>query len=211
MSMRAVAGIKTQATLGAQNARRMQIKRKVEAPSPPGFELLSTRRLHMRGLVNSDASDLLELDRDVRVTRFLLDDEITNMTQALVLIAYINHVYRNHPGLGIWHTRNRRQQFIGYFSLMPLEDSDDVEIGVKLMPSAWGRNYAIEGGRGLCDYAFGSVGLRRLIALCHPENRVIPLLLDKLGFVADGHTTHFGKPALRFALTVEDYAASPLR
>lgn len=181
-----------------------------------GAEVFRTRRLIMRQLVNADLSDLRRLDSDPRVTELLLDRPVRNLRDAWALVGYANTIYRAAPGLGIWHTRDRQNNFIGHFSLMkvdlthdaenhlksfrPPEPTRDVEIGVKLLPSAWGRAYAIEGGRALCDYAFGSLGLTHLVGLCHPENRVVPILLKRLGFVEHGVTVHFGKPAVRLRL-----------
>jgi RimJ/RimL family protein N-acetyltransferase len=155
----------------------------------------------MRQLVNADLSDLRRLDSDPRVTELLLDRPVTTLVEALALVSFANTIYRDFPGLGIWHTRDHQDNFLGHFSLMLVEDTGDVEIGVKLVPSAWGKAYAIEGGRALCDYAFGRLGLTQLVGLCHPENRVVPILLKRLGFVEHGVTVHFGKPAIRLKLT----------
>lgn len=170
----------------------------------------------MRQLINADLAELLKLDSDPRVTEWLLDRPVKNIREAWALVGYVNSIYRTNPGLGIWHTRDRQDNFVGHFSLMPLERSydlenhheslgqskqrRDVEIGVKLLPRAWGRAYAIEGGRALCNYAFGCLGLTQLFGLCHPQNRVVPILLKRLGFVEQGVTVHFGKPALRLKL-----------
>ena len=86
---------------------------------------------------------------------------------------------------------------------MPLESGDAVEIGVRLVPEAWGRWYALEGGRLLCAHAFAKVGLASLAGFFAPANRVIEILLRRLGFLPDGEVEHFGKKAVRYVLTAE--------
>ena len=171
-------------------------------PVPPITRepLLRTRRLVLRALDYVDAPALLRLDRDERVHGLLLDEHVRNLAQAAHLVAWMHQVYRRHPGLGNWHVRDERDRFVGLLSLMPVADGDDVEIGARFMPDSWGRFYALEGGRGLVDYAFGRLGLPRLVGFCHPQNRAPALVLRRLGFEADGETRHFDRPALRFRL-----------
>ncbi len=191
------------------------------APAFSGAELLRTRRLILRELTFSDAPDLRALDSDERVTRYLLDDTVNSNERAYALINHAQQVYQQHDGLGLWHARDMRHRFAGYFSLMPLaceqsgehgagglqDPTFEVEIGVRLRPHAWGRFYATEGGAALRDHAFGTLGLTRLVGICDPANRVVPLILKRIGFSAVGETVHFDKPALRFEHTRERWRA----
>ena len=81
----------------------------------------------------------------------------------------------------------------------------EVEIGTRLLPRAWGRGYALEGGAALCTHAFDTLGLPALLGLCDPANRSVPPLLARLGFIPDGKVEQFGKPALRMRLKRADW------
>jgi RimJ/RimL family protein N-acetyltransferase len=59
---------------------------------------------------------------------------------------------------------------------------DDVELAYRLVRHAWGRGIASEAGAALCDYAFGTAGLPRLVAVTYPDNRGSQRVLAKLGF-----------------------------
>ncbi len=166
---------------------------------------LRTRRLQLRGFGFRHAIDLLQLGREARVTRMLLDNPVDTINDALGLVVWANKLYRERPGLGLWHASARNQQFIGMFSLTPSGDADDVAIGVRLLPGAWGRGYAIEGGVGLCTHAFDTLGLPHLIAQCAPDNRSVPPLLHRLGFVDTGAGAQFGNAARRFRLLRADW------
>lgn len=170
----------------------------------PGAELLRTRRMRLRGLRYADVFDLQRLGRNERVTRTLIDAPVDSMLAACVLIDTANRVYRERPGLGVWRADDERGEFIGFFSLMA-EVGPEVKIGTRLLPRAWGRGYALEGGAALCTHAFDTLQLPALVGLCDPRNRSVPPLLARLGFVADGDTEQFGNRALRFVLRREQW------
>lgn len=168
-------------------------------------EFLRTRRLRLRGLAYRDAMTLLRLGLDTRVGLHLLDAQLDTLVKAVGLVVVANRIYAEHPGLGTWYASDRGGVFVGIFSLMPEPDSDEIGIGTRLLPRAWGRGYALEGGVALCEHAFATLDLPYLIGLCAPDNRSVPPLLGRLGFVADGDASQFGKPALRFVLRRGDW------
>jgi [ribosomal protein S5]-alanine N-acetyltransferase len=173
-------------------------------PDFPGTELLRTRRLRLRGLRYADAFELQALGRDPRATSALLDGPVGNLAEACALVETANRVYRDRPGLGVWRADDA-EGFIGFFSLMAELEPGEVEIGTRLLPRAWGRNYALEGGVALCDHAFGTLQLPALHGLCDPRNRSVPPLLARLGFARDGQVEQRGRPALRFVLHRGDW------
>lgn len=171
----------------------------------PGEELLRTRRLRLRGFCARDLPDLLRLGQEPRVGAWLLDRPLSNLGEVCGFIDWINRFYRERPGLGIWRAGDRRDAFLGFFSLMPEQDTGEISLGSRLLPLAWGRGYALEGGAALCEHAFAILQLPLLIGLCDPRNRSVPPLLARLGFVADGEMLQEGKPALRFVLLREHW------
>lgn len=165
---------------------------------------LETRRIALFELAPEQALDLLRLGLNERIARHILDAPLDKLTEVAGMIEQTRRVYEERPGLGIWYAADRHG-FVGIFSLMPNPDEGLVEIGTRLLPRAWGRGYALEGGIALCEHAFGRLGLPALLGMCMPDNRSVPPLLQRLGFRADGQTTQFGKTALRFRLQREDW------
>ncbi len=141
------------------------------------------------------------------MNRLLLDDRLRTIVDALALIGYVQRLYATRPGLGIWLARDDADRFVGHFSLMPVGDGPEVEIGVRLLPEAWGHHYPVVGGRALLRHAFGGLGLERVLGFCHPDNHAVPVILRRLRFVPQGETTHFGKRALAYELTAARWAA----
>lgn len=178
---------------------------RARAGDHPGELFLETRRMRLTGLRHADLFDLVRLGRDLRVTRALLDAPVGDLHAAAALVEDANRIYRENPGYGLWRAGDRNGRFLGFFSLVCELDPDVVGIGVRLLPSAWGRGYALEGGEALCRHAFETLGLPRIEGLCLPENRTVPPLLARLGFVADGEAEQFGKRALRFSLARGDW------
>lgn len=188
---------------------RTEIDRRRSREDFAGAPLLTTRRLLLRELRQADAPYLVDIDRDPDVTRWLLDERVRNLLQAWKLVADMNALYRRRPGLGLWLAIPHEEKHpVGYFSLMPVTDSEDVELGVRLYRASWGKHYALEAGRALCDHAFERLSLDRLVAFCHPDNRVVPLLLRRLGFDRTEQTTHFGRSAQRLAMTAAKWQAT---
>ena len=162
---------------------------------------LPTRRMRLRCFEFSDAQSLIDLDAHAQVREYLIDDPVDSPTKALLLIEYLHTLYNDGRGLGIWRAGNLDDDFLGFFSLMPVDgDASHVEIGVRLHPEAWGKFYALEGGRALCAYAFDTLKLPRLVGYCDPGNRVIGILLRRLGFHDTGLTTHLSRTAQSFEL-----------
>ena len=66
-------------------------------------------------------------------------------------------------------------------------DFDTWELGYVFHDAYWGRGYAAEACKTLLAEAFGSGKVRRVIAMCNPENAASWRLLERLGMRREGH------------------------
>ena len=66
-----------------------------------------------------------------------------------------------------------------------IDGRDEVEIVYVIGKHYWGRGYALEIGEALLDFAFGTLGLNRVVSLIHPENELSQRVADKLGMVRE--------------------------
>lgn len=153
----------------------------------------------LRPLRPGDVFELQRLGRAPRVSDLLLDAPVDDIASAAALVEASMRIARERPGLGFWRADDDAG-FLGFFSLVAELDPGEVEIGTRLLPRAWGRGYALEGGAALCAHAFDTLGLEALVGMCDPANRSVPPLLARLGFVPDGLARQSGKPALRMLL-----------
>lgn len=97
--------------------------------------------------------------------------------------------------------------FCGWFNLMPMpEDPQRVEIGCRLLPSAWGTGLVLDGGEALLAQAFGPLQREEVWAVCHPEHRSVHAVLATLGFETLGTWPYCGSPASHHRLRAGDWA-----
>jgi RimJ/RimL family protein N-acetyltransferase len=146
---------------------------------------LETDRLVLRRFTEADVDDLLELEGDPEVMRFLTGgkptppDVIQNET-----LPRFRHYYERFGGFGFWAaTEKATGQFLGWFEFRPLEGgcSGEVELGYRLRKSAWGKGYATEGSRALIHKGFTELGVRRVVAQTMAVNVASRRVLEKAG------------------------------
>jgi RimJ/RimL family protein N-acetyltransferase len=65
------------------------------------------------------------------------------------------------------------------------ESPEQAAIGFVFARDAWGQGYATESLRAMVQVA-PNLGLLRVYALCHPENRASQRVLEKCGFGREG-------------------------
>ena len=146
---------------------------------------LETDRLVLRRFTEADVDDLLELEGDPEVMRFLTGgkptprDVIQNGT-----LPRFRHYYERFGGFGFWAaTEKATGQFLGWFEFRPPEGGcpGEVELGYRLRKSAWGKGYATEGSRALIHKGFTELGVRRVVAQTMAVNVASRRVLEKAG------------------------------
>ena len=157
---------------------------------------LETERLVLRRFTPDDLDDLIALDADPAVMRYISGGaEMPPDEQPENVLPYWLAYYERGDAWGFWAAIERSSgAFIGWFHLRPMpgEDPDDEpELGYRLVRSAWGRGLATEGSRALVDKAFTELGARRVHASTMAVNIGSRRVMEKAGlrfvrtFVAD--------------------------
>ena len=146
-----------------------------------------TARLTLRRVRSADLDDLLEVNGDELVTRFLPYPTWTTAADAqawfdrmaaLQAAGSTAQYVIEHRGLA---------RVIGSCLLFRHEPaSGRAEIGYVLGRAHWGQGLMLEAMRGFVDHAFDTLGLRRLEADVNPLNEASVRLLERLGFVREG-------------------------
>jgi len=147
--------------------------------------LLETEHLVLRRFTRDDVDNLVELDSDPEVMRFINGgrptprEEIENE----VLPAFLGH-YERFAGQGFWAAEEKpTRRFIGWFHLRPAQGAPpgEVELGYRLRRSAWGKGYATEGSRALIDKGFAELGVRRIVAFTMVVHVASRRVMEKAG------------------------------
>ncbi|WP_459248901.1 GNAT family N-acetyltransferase [Streptomyces youssoufiensis] len=156
-----------------------------------------TERLTLRRFTAADVENLVALDSDPRVMRFLTGEPTPRAVIENEVLPKILLDYRLGPA-GRWAAVERATgSFLGWLSLQPPADGSvtDVELGYRLKASAWGRGLATEGARALIDKGFAELGVQRVWAETMAVNTASRRVMEKAGlrYVRTFHV-HFDDP-----------------
>ncbi|MGH3729035.1 MAG: GNAT family N-acetyltransferase [Micromonosporaceae bacterium] len=155
---------------------------------------LETDRLLLRRFTDADLDNLVDLDSDPEVMRYLTGGKPTSREKitSRVLPRFIDHPDQ------FWAAVDKASgEFLGWFALSvePGDDPGDVELGYRLRRFAWGSGYATEGSRALVDHAFAKLGVSRVYAETMYVNTGSRRVMEKSGlrYVRTFHQ-HFKNP-----------------
>jgi RimJ/RimL family protein N-acetyltransferase len=172
---------------------------------------LTTSRLVLRPLRRADLADLVALDRDPEVMRYVGSPagvKSLEETRARARVRIEESEAGQHAPLGFWRIEARNDgAFLGVAALIRMPDGDDVEVAYRLARAAWGQGIATEAAGALVAHGLRTLGLPRLVAVTYPENRASQGVLDKLGFERRGLVEYKGVQTTFHVLTREAWSA----
>lgn len=147
---------------------------------------LETERLILRRFTRDDVDNLVELDSDPDVMRYITGGKPTprETIEDDFLPAFLAY-YERGDRYGFWATIEKSNgKFIGWFHFRPPRDSIDpdvAELGYRLRQDAWGKGYATEGSRALIDKGFRELGVRRVTAYTFEKHHASQRVMEKAG------------------------------
>ncbi|QGV77723.1 GNAT family N-acetyltransferase [Streptomyces ficellus] len=150
---------------------------------------LRTSRLVLRTVTEDDLDEVVALDNDPLVMRYLNGGRPVSREEVR------SGSLRRLRGPGFWAAEARGPQgppgggslggspggWLGWFSLDPLDGAGTVELGYRLRRSAWGRGYATEGSLALIDQGFRELSVRRVTATTMTVNAGSRRVMEKCG------------------------------
>jgi ribosomal-protein-alanine N-acetyltransferase len=74
-----------------------------------------------------------------------------------------------------------------YFAIQEPKEFATWEIGYVFNPKYHGKGYATEGCRAVIDYGFKALKVRRVVAMCNPDNTSSWRLLERLNMRREGY------------------------
>ncbi|GAA2511280.1 GNAT family N-acetyltransferase [Streptomyces gobitricini] len=138
--------------------------------------LLETPRLVLRTVTEDDLDDVVALDNDPLVMRYINGGRPVSREEVRA------GALRRLMGPGFWAAEERGTgEWLGWFALEPSAVEGVVELGYRLRRSAWGRGYATEGSGALIDKGFRELGVRRVTAQTMTVNAGSRRVLEKCG------------------------------
>ena len=154
-------------------------------PGARAHVYLETPRLFLRRFTPDDLDDLVALDADPAVMRYINGGRPTSREEMRDdYLPWWLAYYERGDRWGFWAAIERQTgDFLGWFHLRPLQTDpeDEPELGYRLVRSAWGRGLATEGSRALVDKAFRELGARRVHASTMKVNEASQRVMEKSG------------------------------
>jgi RimJ/RimL family protein N-acetyltransferase len=81
---------------------------------------------------------------------------------------------------------------VGFSGVKYVPEIGDTELGYRFLPEFWGMGLATEAGHASIEFARADLGLRRLVAMVHPDNEASARVLKKLGFAVEKQLRYSG-------------------
>ncbi len=145
-------------------------------------ETITTSRLALRRPGPADAEAIFEYASDPEVTRLLAWPRHTAVADSRGFLRFSDEAWAIGPGPYL--IVDGDGGVVGSSGL-EVETPYRAATGYVLARRVWGRGYATEVAVAMAGIA-AELGIRRLYALCHTENRASARVLAKAGFTCEG-------------------------
>ena len=153
--------------------------------SPP--IVFETARLLHRPLTLADLDALAPMYADPEIRRYYPEGTQTREQTKQEIEWIIERQYGRH-GYGLWATILKETgALIGRCGLIPWHQPQglEVEVAYLLDKPYWGQGLATEAARGIVDYAFGPLGLTKLVCYMYPANKGSERVAQKVGMTLE--------------------------
>jgi [ribosomal protein S5]-alanine N-acetyltransferase len=145
--------------------------------------VIDTGRLILRRFTLDDLPAFYQLASRPQIIRYAQSTPVASLEDARELMyAAPFHDYATY-GYGrfacVWKETG---DVIGFSGVKFVPEISDTELGYRFFPEFWGKGLATEAGRASIEFASAELGLKRLVAMVHPENLASARVVVKLGF-----------------------------
>lgn len=146
-------------------------------------KILETERLYLREFTIDDTQLLLDLNSDLRVTKYTEKGPILTIEDAEKrLKTDILKQYEHKMGRWAVHLRSNNE-FIGWCGIKYIEKENIVTLGYRFYHKHWGKGYATESAKASLEYGTNVLKLKGIIAKAMKENTASIRVMKKLGMV----------------------------
>jgi RimJ/RimL family protein N-acetyltransferase len=153
----------------------------------PTVHRIDSPRLLLRPVAAADLPDLMAVNGDPEVTRFLPYETWKSAEDGEAWLARSAALGTSGTGQLFAVVAKPEAKVVGTLVLFRYEEaSRRVELGYVLGRAHWGKGLMAEAIRAACACAFDDLGIRRIEAEVNPENVASCALLTRVGFLFEG-------------------------
>jgi [ribosomal protein S5]-alanine N-acetyltransferase len=150
--------------------------------------ILETPRLFLRQFTETDAPLIRQLNSEPGVLQYIPEPVPESDERARQIIAdIILPQYKNNLGRWAVHLKETNE-FIGWCGLKWLKETNEIDLGYRFIPAAWGKGYATEAASHTLKYGLQQLQLKKIVAHAHIDNIASQKVLEKIGmqYVGEG-------------------------
>jgi RimJ/RimL family protein N-acetyltransferase len=155
--------------------------------SLPPLSAIETARLSLLPVAPAHLDDLLEVNGDAQVTRFVPYKTWVTRRDGEAWLSRMTALADSGGAHQLVLKRKPDGKVVGTLLLFKFnEASRRLEIGYALGRACWGQGFMREAVSATCDHAFAEMGIRRIEAEVNPSNAASCRLLSRIGFALEG-------------------------
>lgn len=161
--------------------------------------IFETDRLIVKRFTKNNQEEFYKVNGDVVVMKYIRPAKSRSETDAFLLevIDYYNQT-KIFGRWGVWNKTSN--EFVGSFALIPVEQSDKMQLGYALLPSQWGLGFATELTRAGISYTFQQTPLQEVYGYAEKDNLASIKVLEKCGFKYKDQKSEGSKIILEYIL-----------
>ena len=145
---------------------------------------LETQRMILREFTDEDVDNLVDLDSDPEVTRYINGGQPTPRKWVVEqVMPRVLDYYKQWHEQGIWAALDKADgSFMGWFHLRPNRSNpSETELGYRLKQKYWGQGFATEGSKALLVKGFMELKVPMIVAIADPANGASRRVMEKVG------------------------------
>jgi ribosomal-protein-alanine N-acetyltransferase len=169
---------------------------------------LSTERLLLRPLVDSDVEALHLFWNDPAVRRYLWDNKPVTTEQVRDVVADSQQNFAT-LGAGYFAVEASADtgRLIGFCGFRRFEAGPQPELLYGLLPEFWGKGFVTEAARAVLGLGFERTNIVRVIASTDTPNQRAVQVMQRLGMCFEERREYRGLDTVFYALNKEDFLA----
>ena len=145
----------------------------------------------MKPITPDDLDWLIELRAPAAVNRYLGGSEKQNAEALTKRMPFYLECHEKYGfGFSVMELKTTGER-IGTSGLQPLEDTGEIEVGYNFAEKFWRQGFGYECAMAWLRFGFETAGLKRIVAVAHPDNIGSWRIMEKCGMTFEGNKTHY--------------------
>ncbi len=168
--------------------------------------ILTTDRLRLEPCSETHLKELDELNSSLEVMRYITGTPVS-LEDTKAHLELVKYLWQN-VGFSSWSIFElATNKFIGTAGIQHIEFNPEnpIEFGWRLIPAKWGNGFATEAAQRMLQFAFETIGLESLRAVCHQENLKSAKVMQRLGMQYRGVEHWYNLDTFAYWMTKEQY------